>query len=166
MRAPSQLRARSQPRMVCHTTSSSLPKKKAPTDHLRRLERVHRRLLGTRQGFPLWYISGMLAEAIRASLVVTEAGDLALEKCGHQPFLRPVHLACVATGHSAPRPPPRSSGRQSSPTPRGTNALTPRTITTLHRLCLLAYQRPRPRAGVGARLLYFQLFRNARKVWR
>jgi len=29
----------------------------------------------------------MLAEAIRASLVVIEAGDLALEKCGHQPSL-------------------------------------------------------------------------------
>ena len=55
--------------------------KKAPTDHLRRMERVSRRRRGTRQGLPLRCTSGMLAEVIRATLVVIEAGDLALEKC-------------------------------------------------------------------------------------
>jgi hypothetical protein len=44
----------------------------------------------------------MLAEAIRASLVVIEAGDRALEKCGRQPFFAPCS-SCVF-GHGAQRP--------------------------------------------------------------
>ena len=91
------------------------------------------------RGLPLRLTSGMLAEAIRASLVVIEAGDLALEQCDRQPFLRPVYLACLATGRSAPRPPQRSSGSPSSPAPRGAHAFTPRTVTRLRRLCLFAY---------------------------
>jgi hypothetical protein len=123
-----------------HHSRTPAAKKKAPTAPLRRMERLYRRLLETRQGLPLRLTSGMLTEAIRASLVVIEASDLALEKCDRQPFLRPVHLACVATGRSAPRPPPRFSDSPSSPAPRGAHAVTPRTVARLRRLCLLPYE--------------------------
>ena len=128
--------------------SYSCGQKKGAHSPLRRMERVYRRLRGTRQGLPLRLTSGMLAEAIRASLVVIEAGDLALEKCDRQPFLRPVHLACLATGRSAPRPPPRSSGSQSPPAPRGAHALTPRTVARLRRLCLLPYELTQARSSL------------------